>query len=145
MLREAIVVPELPEEEDLVHGHGETILLVEDNKTMLETNKVMLESLGYRLLTAEDGHKALKLFDRHRGEISVVLTDLAMPEMNGVELMQELNVHNLDIKVILMTSYPLGEEMRKLLSRGVIDWVRKPVNFVKLSQVIGRALRGKSH
>ena len=63
-----------------------------------------------------------------------------MPRMNGVALLQALSSQNPDIKALVITGYPVGEETRKTLIQGTVDWIQKPINLAELSQAIGRAL-----
>ena len=124
----------------LIRGNGEKILLVEDEKMVLETTKTMLEDLGYQVLTAIDGRRALKLYELARDEIALVITDMIMPEMDGAALFIALKEINPDVRVLVSTGYPQGEKTSALLAMGVLDCVEKPTDFVELSRVIGRAL-----
>jgi CheY-like chemotaxis protein len=144
LMSEEKIVPVKAEDEEIFYGQGEVILLVEDEPMVLETSKAMLESLGYQVLAARNGQEALKIYHKHRQEISLVLTDAVMPEMDGLVLLEALTIYNPDIRAVLMTGYPLGEETRELLTQKAVDWVQKPINFVRLSQVINRTLNNKS-
>ncbi len=140
--KQRVIVPreQKEEEEKVVYGEGETILLVEDDPSVLETNKLMLEDLRYRVLGAKNGQEALKIYDQYHKEISIVLTDAVMPRMDGVTLLQELSNQNPDIKALVITGYPIGEETRKTLIQGTVDWIQKPINLSELSQAVGRVL-----
>ena len=124
----------------LIRGNGEKILLAEDEKMVLETTKIMLEDLGYQVLTAIDGRRALKLYELARDEIALVITDMIMPEMDGTALFIALKEINPDVRVLVSTGYPQGEKTRELLAMGVLDCVEKPTDYAELSRVIGRAL-----
>jgi DNA-binding NtrC family response regulator len=113
---------------------------VEDDPSVLETNKLMLEDLRYRVLGAKNGQEALKIYDRHRQEISIVMTDAVMPRMDGISLLQALSSQDPDIKALVITGYPIGEETRKTLMQGTVDWIQKPVNLAELSLAVGRVL-----
>lgn len=69
-------------------GANETILLVDDDTTVLRATREVLSSLGYQVLTAEHGIAALELFDTHADEIALLLTDIVMPKMGGIALAQ---------------------------------------------------------
>ena len=73
---------------DIPRGQGETILLVEDRPEVLDIAKEMLEQLNYRVVTAENGKEALAIYESDPDKISAVLTDMVMPEMGGLELIQ---------------------------------------------------------
>ena len=127
--------------EEMSRGQGETVLLVEDEPQVLGVCRAMLERLGYRALTAPTGRKALEVYDRHREEIALVLADMVMPQMGGVELFRALRERDPEVRVMIMTGYPLmGVEGRALLEQGIVDWVLKPMDLVQLAQVVKRVL-----
>jgi CheY-like chemotaxis protein len=131
-----------PIEAEISGGDGEVILLVEDEVVVLDTVKAMLEHLGYRVLTAIDGRRALEVYDRHQAEIALVLTDMNMPEMGGADLSQRLGQRYPAIKVVVLTGYPL--EAEELLAQGAVDWLQKPVRLKQLAQAIDQALKPDS-
>ncbi len=120
-------------------GRGETVLLVEDEEKVQEAGREILESLGYRVLTAINGTEALAL-SRSGEEVDLVVTDLVMPEMGGRELMQELRRENPHIKGIAITGYALTEGIQELKAEGLIDVVQKPFDVDTLARVVRRAL-----
>ncbi len=134
-------VPREQAPEEIVRGQGEMILLVEDEPAVLEVSKAMLQNLGYQVLTATTGQAALAVYDGHREEIALVLADMVMPGMGGVELFYTLRERNPGVKMVVMTGYPLGREAKELLSQGIVDWIQKPMNLAELAQVVRR---GKS-
>ena len=71
-------------------GHGETVLLVEDEPAILEMTRTMLERLGYTVLAAATPGEAIRLAGEHAGEIHLLMTDVVMPEMNGRDLAERL-------------------------------------------------------
>jgi len=80
-------------------AHGELLLLVDDEKAILQVARALLEGHGYRILTAEDATEALALFAMRKDEIKLVLTDLAMPLMDGVSLIRTLKKMKPDVCV----------------------------------------------
>jgi len=127
--------------QEMPRGQGETVLVVEDEPQVLGACRAMLEHLGYRVLTAPSGSQALDLYDQHREEIALVLADMVMPQMGGVELFQALRSRDADAKMVVMTGYPLaGVEGRALLQQGIVDWIQKPVDLVHLAQLVSGAL-----
>jgi len=140
---EATVAEKGPEK--IANGHGESILVVEDQPAVLEVTQALLQHLGYRVLTASTGTEALAVYARHHGEISLVLADMVMPGMGGVELYYALKEKNHAVKVILMTGYPLGEEAKALLAQGIVDWLQKPLNLRQLARVVSRNMPGSSN
>ncbi len=126
----------------ICQGNNQTILLVEDEPGVLAVGQAMLERLGYRVLAARHGQEALELYPAHQSEIDLVLTDMVMPQMNGVNLFFALRAKNPGVKVVLMTGYPLlGEDAEALLAQGMVDWIQKPIMVASLAEVISRALQ----
>jgi len=131
---------------DAPQGLGETILLVEDEENVRRAAKSMLESLGYAVLTAANGREALALCQSPRwsgGEstVDLVITDVVMPEMGGMELLQRLGKTNHSLKGVAMTGYALGDsDMQALREAGFVDVVRKPFELDDLAQPVRRAL-----
>ena len=112
---------------------------MEDNERLREITQGILDSLGYRVLTATNGREALELY-RSVKEISLVLTDVVMPEMGGKELMRELRRTDPDLKALAMTGYLLAEDLEALKEAGILDVVHKPLDVNALAQVVRTAL-----
>jgi CheY-like chemotaxis protein len=87
---------------------AETILLVEDEPTVRTLVALTLSRAGYRVLQARDGENALAVFDEHHGRIDLLLTDLRMPQMGGVELVRHLRDRVRDLKVLCVSGFPGG-------------------------------------
>lgn len=142
------VVERAPEEApaELPRGSGQTILLVEDEPDVLEVGRAMLAYLGYQVLTASDGHRALELYEKHQDEIALVISDAVMPEMEGKELFRALKAKNPDVKMVMITGYPMQTERdtAQLLDEGLINWVEKPPTLHRMAQVLSRALQAGS-
>jgi two-component system cell cycle sensor histidine kinase/response regulator CckA len=130
--------------DDLPLGHGETILVVEDNAAARAAIVASLELLNYQVLQAENGKVALKIFAEHRGEISLVLSDLVMAEMGGKALAQALYQQDPALCVVLMTGHPLTEEREMLQEAGVVAWIQKPPELGHLAETLARACAGTS-
>lgn len=99
----AIATPEMAKEEqkyELPSGNGETILVVDDEEQIREITKRMLETHGYRALTARDGKGAIELYLQHMEKIKAVLMDTMMPVMDGKAGIRELRKFNPEVKVI---------------------------------------------
>lgn len=96
---------ELVTDKILQRGQGETILLVEDDKTVMQAIKAMLIVLGYSVLMAENGGMALDIA-QHSGDIDLLLTDIVLPgNMNGIELSEEIRADNPNLKCLFMSGY----------------------------------------
>ena len=90
---------------DIVAQGNESLLLVEDDPSVRVVLKEYLEDQGYSVLTAEDGEKGLEVARRCGGSVDLVLSDVVMPKMNGVELARILRSETPDIKVLLISGH----------------------------------------
>ncbi|MBU0492251.1 MAG: response regulator, partial [Chloroflexi bacterium] len=102
----------------LPQGQGETILLAEDQETVRQMGQRLLEALGYRVLVATNGREALDLY-RSAERVDLVLTDLVMPEMGGLELIRQLREIAPDLRILVTTGYEVAEDLAELSSAGV--------------------------
>jgi PAS domain S-box-containing protein len=85
---------------NLLRGNGETILVVDDEASILTITSQTLQAFGYRALTAKDGADAIAIYAQHRNEISVVLTDMMMPVMDGPTMISVLRKINRAVKIV---------------------------------------------
>jgi len=128
--------------DQVVEGRGETILLVDDNETVLETGRDVLEGLGYRVLTAQDGVDAVALYTERQHEIDLVILDVVMPRLGGADAMKRMRELNPHMKAMFATGYDrlstLGKD-RSAISEKVIS---KPFAISELSQTVRQMLDG---
>ena len=89
----------------------ETILLVEDEPAVRQLFSVALAKAGYRVYEARNGQEALKLFDQHGESVDLLLTDLRMPFMGGVELARQLRTRRRTLKLLCISGYAGGTEL----------------------------------
>lgn len=131
---------EMTKPENFPHGHGELILIAEDD---LNLQKVMVESLNklnYRTLIARNGREALAVMKEQGHEIALILTDLVMPEMGGKVFLQAMNEAGIFPKVIIISGHPMTDDMETIESLNVIAWLEKPISLEKLAQIVESAL-----
>ena len=119
-----------------------TILIVEDEKNTREGLRKFLESQDYDVLTAENGEEALRKIERERPDL--VLTDIRMPGMDGVALLEKIKVKFPEISVILLTAYGTVENAVKAIKLGAFHYLTKPVNLEELELLIKKALAQQS-
>ncbi len=124
----------------LPEGH-ETILLVEDDSTLLEMGVMMLEKLGYRVISAATPPQALQLAEQHRMAIDLLITDVIMPNMNGRELAARLTAQLPHLRCLLMSGYTADIIARQ----GVLDegthFIQKPFSLGQLATKIREVLK----
>ena len=99
----------------------ESVLLVDDDEKILSVGRKICKSLGYSVLTSVSGKKAISIYKKKKNKISLVILDMIMPEMNGLETFLELKKINPDIKVLLSTGYSIDERPRRCSDRDVKD------------------------
>jgi CheY-like chemotaxis protein len=119
---------------------GETILIVEDEATVKEVIRFMLETLNYKTIMASNGEEALKLYDEHHDKIALVLTDMVMPGMGGIELAKLLFKKNPSLKIIAISGYPLDNDIDDLKEKGIVGLLSKPLQIKTLSEALAKAL-----
>ncbi|MFN3307870.1 MAG: GAF domain-containing protein [Anaerolineales bacterium] len=117
-------------------GQGKTALVVEDDPSTRNALKALLEAQQYQTLTAADGREALELWETHQEKIELLVSDIVMPRMGGIELYQTLREKQADLKMLLITGHPLNEEYRAALEGGKIHWLQKPFSLTEFSQAI---------
>jgi len=120
-------------------SRGETILLVEDNDRLREAAGGILESLGYRVLTAADGKEALEVY-RTREGVDLVVTDMVMPNMGGEELVRALGGRAGGVPAVGMTGYAVERVVGELQEAGFVGMIQKPFDVEALARVVRRAL-----
>ncbi len=126
-------------------GGSETILIVDDEVTIVNVTKEILETLGYRVFTAASGMEAIDIYREKREEISLVILDMVMPEMSGGETFDQLRKINPDVVVILSSGYSLNGQASSIMERGCRSFIQKPFNSKDLSGMLREALAGKKN
>ena len=115
------------------------ILLVEDDPTVRALEKRVLERAGYQILEAVNGRRALELVEQHQGSIDVVLSDVVMPELGGVELERRLRERFPNLRVILTSGYSEAE-LRGEVRRAGAAFLVKPFTPQSLLEIISQTL-----
>ncbi len=132
-----------PRSTEIVHGYGETILLVEDNDLVRDAIGETLKELNYNVIAVSSGEEALSAHLKHRRDIALVLSDMVMPGIDGGQLFDALKERDANIRFIVMSGYTLAEAGADLLKRGAAAWLEKPMSLSRLSQVISSAMDNK--
>ncbi len=114
-----------------------SVLVVDDNSDLVDTFSLILKMKGYNVDTAGDGLSAVDKFKRR--PFDVILMDLIMPRMNGVEAFRKIREINPGARVILMTAYYEEAQIKMALDEGAYRAVHKPVNVAQLMEMIGEA------
>ncbi|MUL35053.1 hybrid sensor histidine kinase/response regulator [Gloeocapsopsis dulcis] len=121
---------------ELPQGHGELILVVDDEAPIRETTKTSLETYNYRAVTASNGIEAVALYAEYRDEVSVVITDMLMPAMDGPTTIRTLQKMNPMVKVIAVSGLASKDKMNTIAAAGVKSFLSKPFTTQELLQTI---------
>jgi two-component system cell cycle sensor histidine kinase/response regulator CckA len=127
----------------LPRGNGELILIVDDEENIRNVASATLETFGYRTLTAVDGTDALAVFTQHRDEISAVLTDMAMPYMDGPSLIRALRKLEPRIKIIAMSGLFSDGQAHELGTLNIKAMISKPYSAETLLKALRDVFKGK--
>jgi len=119
---------------------GGTVLLVDDDASVLESTGAMIELMGFTARAAGDGPEALELFRRHRGEVRCVITDLTMPGMDGWQVLAALRRLDSALPVILASGYDQGQAMAGEHPEQPQAFLAKPFGIKQLRSALGRAM-----
>ena len=126
---------------ELPQGHGETVLVAEDEDLVREVIGRMLENNGYRVLTAADGEQSVARYAEHRDVVAAVLTDLMMPVMDGVTAIRALQKINPEVLIIVATGIGSHPEVPALKGLNVRHYLSKPFTLEallrKMQEVLG--------
>ena len=144
LVRHTGLAVEVPRESSAMTsvGHGEIILIVEDEASILKFAKKLLEELGYTVLTSTVPSQALLLVEEHQNRVDLLVTDVVMPEMNGKELSNRLCEACPELKTLFMSGYTANA----IAHRGVLDeginFIQKPFSkesmAIKVREVLDR-------
>ena len=119
----------------IIKGRG-TILLIDDEKMILDVGIELLEELGYTVQSAMRGQDAIGVFQRDRGKIDLIIMDMIMPGMSGGETFDRLKKIDPDIKVLLSSGYSINSQAAKILQRGCDGFIQKPFNMNQLAEKV---------
>ena len=126
--------------QDIKQG-SETLLIVDDEKSVLDVTKEILESLGYTVYSAENGEKAIKIYKEKKDEIHLILLDMIMPGISGNETFDRIKEINPSVKVVLSTGYSLNVQAQRIMDKGCDGFLYKPFDIVQLSTKIHEVLK----
>ncbi len=132
-ITEAVKMPDFA---PVIRGSGEMLLLVEDDYSTREAMKTLLEDSNYRVLVASNGQEALSIYQKEGEAIALVISDMVMPEMGGVELYQTLVESYPEVKMLFITGHLVKEEDRRINESGSVHWLQKPFSVGVFSETV---------
>ena len=113
------------------------ILVVDDEDSIRDITKTSLENYNYKAITASDGIEAIALYAEHRDEISIVLTDIVMPAMDGLTTIRTLQKINPKVKIIAVSGLISNDKVNSASDIGINAFLSKPYTAQQLLQTIG--------
>ncbi|QGG48608.1 two-component system response regulator [Heliorestis convoluta] len=117
-----------------------SVLLVEDDENIRMQMERILKRFFQKVYIAEDGEKGLELFNSKTKQIDLILTDIAMPNMNGLDMIQAMGENRYDQPVIMISAHNDSDNLLRAITVGVDDFIIKPVNVDKLMQVLHKVI-----
>lgn len=129
-----------PQTRPAMKGGTETVLMVEDEASILKLGKRVLGELGYHVLTAHDSEEAVQLCQEHVGEIQLLITDVVMPKMNGRELAGRLALLKPGLKVLYMSGYTANVIAHHGVLEEGVHFLQKPFTVEELAARVREAL-----
>jgi two-component system, cell cycle sensor histidine kinase and response regulator CckA len=130
------VMPPISDTHQEINGQGETILVVEDDEITREAICALLQANQFDVITAPNGQRALEIYSQEMGRIALIISDVVMPTMGGVELYAHLQENFEDIKMLFITGHPLEGKYQQLLEKGSVHWLQKPFSVQKFNETV---------
>lgn len=134
------VLPRIARPRKTLEGRG-IILIIDDEKPVLEVASAMLTSIGYTILKANSGLQGLKTYRERQSQINLVILDIIMPDMNGGEVFDRLKEINPDVAVLLSSSYSIDGRATDILNRGCKGFIQKPFSMDDLAEKLSSILK----
>jgi len=114
------------------------VMVVDDEEDSLELVRNTVRSLGFNVIAVSSGKEALSILKKS-SDIKVVLADLVMSGMNGIELVKEARKEGINLNFIIMTAYGEMESYIEAMNLGVVDYISKPINSEQLISLVSKA------
>jgi two-component system cell cycle sensor histidine kinase/response regulator CckA len=122
-----------------IKGSG-IVLLVDDEKALLNVGAKLLKKLGYTVLEAAAGAEAVEIYKEDKDKIDIVILDMIMPDMSGGEVYDRISEINPEVKVLLSSGYSIDGKATEILKRGCDGFIQKPFRLQELSERIKEVL-----
>jgi two-component system, cell cycle sensor histidine kinase and response regulator CckA len=119
---------------------GETILLVEDAPNILPILQELLEKRGFRIVTARDAESAVQAASQHSGDIDLLVTDIMLPDMNGIELSKKMEAARPGIKTLFMSGYVQENFYQHKNLGSEVNFIQKPFNINSFLRMVSKIL-----
>ena len=124
-------------------GGTETLLVVEDEEMLRELLKHFLGSAGYKVFTAVNGQEAIDLFEEHCDDIQLVLSDMGLPKISGIDVFRKMKLKKPDVRFILASGSMESQMKTEFFKEGLRDFLEKPYSVYEVLQAVRTILDRK--
>jgi two-component system cell cycle sensor histidine kinase/response regulator CckA len=125
-----------------LRGEG-LVLVVDDEESVRNIAKMMLERHGFKVITARDGREGIKVFEAYADQVAAVVLDMTMPHMGGEETFQRLRALRPDVRIVLASGYTEQEATARFLGKGLAGFIQKPFQLAGFVQKICQVIAPK--
>jgi DNA-binding NtrC family response regulator len=124
-------------------GGSEVVLFVDDEEMICDIGDQILKAMGYRTIIARNGEEAVEIYKQNQDRIDMVILDIFMPKMGGVEAFDRMKQVNPNVKVLISSGCNLNDQVMEIIGRGCNGFIQKPFRFKDLSYKMREVLDRK--
>lgn len=117
-------------------NNEKTILIIDDESVIRASTSAMLMDLGYKALLAEDGEQGVEIFKKRCAEIDLVIMDIIMPRMGGIEAFEKIKEIDPDVKVIVTSGFPRDDRFDVFVEGGAVAVLKKPYRRQTMAELL---------
>jgi CheY-like chemotaxis protein len=110
--------------------------MVDDEPMILRISKRLLNRLGYEVILAQSGQDAIQMLEKYRDDISLIILDMIMPQMGGIDTFERLRQIDPDAKIVISSGLHHDESVDEMLKNGALGFVTKPYDLNELSKTM---------
>jgi two-component system cell cycle sensor histidine kinase/response regulator CckA len=126
---------------DAIIDGNETVLLVDDEKVIIDVGSQLLEKLGYTVIKARGGEEAIRKYQENKDRIDMVILDMIMPDVGGNEAYEKIKKIDPEAKILLSSGYSINGQATEILKKGCNGFIQKPFSLKELSKKIREILK----
>ena len=127
-------------ERNIFTENGKTVLVIDDEAVLIEICEMMLERLGHKVFKAGSGSEGLKIFEVHKNQIDLVISDMYMPEMEGRKIFDKFRKIDHHVKILLSSGGLSNSDEEEVINKGFNGFIRKPYSMKSLSDKMAELL-----
>jgi len=124
-------------------GGSEVVLFVDDEEMICDIGEQILKAMGYRTIIARNGAEAVEIYKQNRDGIDMVILDIFMPKMGGIEAFDRIKEVDPNVKVLISSGCNLNDQVMEIIGRGCNGFIQKPFRFKDLSYKMREVLDAK--